>query len=272
MFRFFPLIWLPVFLVVSLGCHFNRAFVSLSPSQILSGERSRAGIAAKERGDLAEAEKRLEEAVKLSKKDIYPRRHYAEVLWQLGKYEESLRQLNEAVKLGGGDDASLHISLAEKHLAMQRYPTAFSHANEAVRLASQDYHGWALRGRAGGALAKQFTDSDAQEMLNQAKNDYLRAISLAPNDRELLPELAVTQMRCGQPEQALATWLSLQNSFPQGAEPTDFLHCKADTLAALQRFDEAAACLNVIRQREPERPDIEQRYREILAQTQKKTF
>jgi tetratricopeptide (TPR) repeat protein len=265
-----------IFLMLLVGCHWNRSFKPITPGQILSGERSRLGIAAMEQGNLGEAEKRLEEAVKLNKKDINHRRHYAEALWQRGKYEESLQQLGEAVKLGGNNDVSLHISLAEKYLAMTQPSTAYRHADLAVRLAPQEYKGWTLRGKAGWLLAVGQRNSDSPEKVEQymiqAKNDYYRALSLSPNTREILPELAAVQMSCGQPELALATWQNLQESFPKGAEPTDLLCGKAETFIALYRFDEAIDCLVIVRQREPERLGIEQRLREIAAMTQRKMF
>jgi tetratricopeptide (TPR) repeat protein len=238
-------------MLLTSGCCLNRSFAPLSPSQIFGSEQSRQGIAAMERGDLNEAERRLEDAVRWNKSDINHRRHYAEALWQQGKHQEALLQLNEAVNRGGKNDASLHISLAEKRLALEDYSKAYRHADEAVRLAPQDAQSWALRGRAKQwetlrANGKKVFDA---EKLHEAREDYLRAVSLAPNDKELLTELASIQMRCGQPEQALATWLSVQSLYPQGGEPAEVLIGKTETLTMLHRFDEAEACLSAMRQR-----------------------
>lgn len=267
-------LFLVFFLLTFLSaCHWGGALKPITPSQILSNERSRLGIAAMERGDITEAEKRLEEAVKLNKKDVDHRRHYADALWQRGKYEDALRQLDEAAKRGGINDVSLHISLAEKHLMLNHLSTAYHHADVAVRLAPQEYQGWALRGKTGWlwATEQQFSDSpeNVQQYLAQAKNDYYRALSFSPNNRDLLPELAAVQMICRQPEHALATWQHLQDLFPKGSEPADLLRGKAEALIALQRFDEAILCLNIAQQREPEHPEIEQRIREIITVAQK---
>jgi tetratricopeptide (TPR) repeat protein len=268
------LLWVFFLLIILNGCRWGGTLKPITPSQILSGERGRLGIAALERGDLAEAEKKLEEAVKLNKKDIAHRRYYADALWQSGKHEVALQQLHEAIKLGGTEDASLHISLAEKHLLLNRPTTAFQHADIAIQLSPQDYKGWALRGKAGWFLAAAQQTDDLPEKTQQsmihARNDYYRALSFSPNNRDLLPELAAIQMICRQPEHALATWQNLQDLFPKGAEPTDLLRGKAEALIALQRFDEAIQCLNTAQQREPERPEIEQRIREVIAMTQTK--
>ena len=269
MFRCFILFIFGVLLVLAVGCQFHRSFAPMSPSQIIGSQQSRQGIAALERGDLTEAEKRLEDAVKLSKNDISYRRYYAEVLWQQGKQEEALFQLNEAVKRSGQNNASLHISLAEKYLEKGEDTKAYHHADEAVRLDSQDYRCWALRGRAKYRQTIHqagYTEQTAA-MLHQAREDYLRAVSLLPNDRELLAELAAVQMGCGQPEQALATWLTVQSLYPQGSEPADVLIGKMETLKVLRRFDEAETSLAEIRQRGLEQFETGRQFPEITTAT-----
>jgi tetratricopeptide (TPR) repeat protein len=267
----FRLFFLGMLSVLSVGCQLNRSFAPISPSQYIGSERSRQGIAALERGNLAEAEKRLEDAVRLNKNDINHRRHYAEVLWQQGKYQEALQQLDEALKRGGQNNASLHISLAEKHLEIREHMTdslakAQHHADEATRLDSQDYRSWMLRGRAKRLQASQQAGyiEHTMAMLHQAREDYLRAVSLSPNNRELLAELATVQMSCGQPEQALATWLTLQRLYPQGGEPHEVLMGKTETLTVLRRFDEAESNLTAIRQRGLEETEAGQRLQAMI--------
>ena len=266
--RLFALCLFGLLLIPAVGCQLNRQFATLSPSQVFSsGEQSRKGIAALEQGNLIDAEKRLEHAVKLNKNDINHRRYYAEALWQQGKHQEALRQLEEAVKRGGQNNASLHISLAEKYLAIKEYTTAYHHADEAVRSDSQDYRSWALRGRTKrwqAANQAGYAEHTAA-MLHQAREDYLRAASLAPGDRELLVELATVQMGCGQPEQALATWLSVQSLYPQEREPPEVLLGKTETLMALQRYDEVEANLLVARQRGLNSSEVERRLQEMTA-------
>jgi len=257
-----------VWLVATVGCQLNR---SLAPMALgPSSERSRLGIAALERGDLNEAEKRLEDAVRLNKNDINHRRHYAEVLWKQGKHQEALQQLDEAVKRGGQNSDALHISLAEKYMALQEYTTAYRYADEAVRLNPQDARCWALRGRAKRlqAIHQAGYAEHSAEMLHQAREDYLRAVSLLPNDRELLAELAAVQMSCKQPEQALATWLTIQSLYSQNGEPTEVLIGKTETLLTLRRFDEAEMNLTLLRQRGLENSNEGRRLQEMLTAAQ----
>jgi len=221
-----------------------------------------------ELGNLAEAEKQLENAVRYNRNDINYRRHYADVLWQQGKHQEALHQLDEALKRGGQNNATLHISLAEKYLAIREHATAHRHADEAVRLDPQGYRGWALRGRAKHFQAIQQAGyvEHTMAILHQAREDYLRAVSLSPNNRELLAELATIQMNCGQPEQALATWLTLQGLYPQGSEPDNVLIGKTETLTVLRRFDEAESNLTAIRQRGLENSEAGQRLQAMIGQ------
>ncbi|MGL4595592.1 MAG: tetratricopeptide repeat protein [Thermoguttaceae bacterium] len=254
----------------STGCHWGRSFKPMTPTQLLSRERSRAGIAAMDRGDLTGAEKHLEEAVRLNKHDLDYRRHYAETLWRQGKYQESLEQLNEAIKRGGASDASLRISIAEKCLEMNRPNDALRHADEAIRLNSNEAKGWALRAKSRWFLAsedakKNETAENIQANLKQSRNDYYRALSLSPQNRDILPELAAVQMLCKQPEASLATWQDLQEQYHRGSEPADIWRGKAEAYIALGRLDDATRCLKVAQIIEPSRPDIADRLQEVFA-------
>ena len=259
-----------VMLVLPAGCQLSRSFAPISPSQIYSSNQGQQGIAALEQGKLSEAEKQLENAVRYDKNDINHRRYYAEVLWQQGKHQEALHQLDEAIKRGGQNNASLHISLAEKNLALLEYTTAYQHADEAVRLDPHDYQSWALRGRAKRLQACQQAGyvEHTMAMLHQSREDYLRAVSLAPNNRQLLAELATVQMGCRQPEQALATWLTLRSLYPQGEEPNEVLIGMTETLMVLQRFEESETNLIAIRQRGLENTETGQRLQAMIMAAQ----
>ena len=263
MIRLLAFYLLPVF---AMGCQFNQSFAPISPRHFFGSEQSRQGIVALEQGNLAEAEKRLEDAVKWNRNDSNNRRHYAEALWLQGKHQEALQQLDVAVQRGGQNSALLHISLAEKRLELLEFKTAHEHADEAVRLEPQNYRSWALRGRAKWMQATHQAGyaEHTLAVLHEARNDYLRAVSLAPNDAELLTELAVLQMSCGQPEQALATWLSVQNLYPQGGEPQEMLLGKMETLTSLQRFDEAESTMLTMRRRRMSNPEAERRLQETM--------
>ncbi|MDR0520992.1 MAG: tetratricopeptide repeat protein [Planctomycetaceae bacterium] len=258
-------------LVFMTGCQWGRVSVPLSPSRILSSERSRQGLVALEKGDVDEAEKRLSDAVRLDKNNPDHRRFYAEVLWKQGKQEAALRQLNELVSISGKEDAVLHLLLAEKYHEIHDQQTAFRHADTAVRLDAANARSWALRAKtrrllteAAWSAPQENSPEHTAEMFRQSRDDILRAITLDPGNKDLLPELALIQMRCGQFEQALAAWLDAQDKYPAGKEPVFILAGKSETLAALYRYDDAAVCLNSILQRDPNDAAAKQMLAHIL--------
>jgi len=255
-----------VLLLSAVGCQFNRQFTPISPAHIHSNEQSRRGIVALEQGNLTEAERRLEEAVKWNRNDTNHRQHLADILWRQEKHQEALQHLEEAVERGGQSNASLHISIAEKRLELRDFITAYRHAEEAVRLAPQDHRSWALRGTAKYMIAthRPAPAERTLAMFHEARNDYLRAVSIAPNDGALLVRLASAQVRCGQPEQALAALLTAQSLYSQGNEPHEVLLGKTETLAMLHRFDEAQAVLATMRQRGQANPEMERRLHETM--------
>ncbi len=265
----FQSIVLTTLLVSCAGCQFGRAIAPRTASWWNGNEIHRSGIAAQERGDFEEAEQKLQEAVRLNKKDIDFRRNYAEVLWERQKYKESVQQLNEALALGGEANASLQRTIAEKYLALNQPARAYLHADEAVRLDPRDYRSWALKARSGRMLAESARNTDSPEKFDefilQARNDYYRALSVSPENRELLLELAAVQTLCGQSEQALVTWQELRRTYPSDAVPTEILRGEAEAYVALGRLSEAIICLREAQRRAPATPDISLRLREVQA-------
>jgi len=232
----------------------------MTSSQILSSEQNRAGNEAMEKGDWEGAEKQFEAAVKRNKRDAALRRHYAEALWARGKYRESLEQLNEAAKWNAKNDGSLEISFAEKYLSMGDFQAAYRCADQAVRCNPKAFKAWALRGKATWCLVEQQMSSvsvdETTKALDQVRNDYYRALSLSPNNRDILPELAALQLRRNEPEYALATWQNLQDLYQPGSEPMDVLQGKADAYLALNRPADAVDCLLAAQRRTPNNPNI----------------
>ena len=83
----------------------------------------REGIVAYERGDLRLAEEKFAEALHLNESDVETNRYYGETLWKLGKREEALETLRNAVGKHGAArelesvvvDAAEEVSPAELH-------------------------------------------------------------------------------------------------------------------------------------------------------------
>ncbi len=258
------------------GCRWTGTLKTLTPTQLLSSESSQKGMAALEREDYEEAEKRLGDAVRYDKKDLAHRRNYAEVLWQQGKHAAALKQLDAAIQHGGENDALLHMSLAEKNLSLEQPSLAFHHASQAIRLNPNDSRNWALRAKAGlNQVIRQdhtWTRAHYDEVLEQVKIDYYKALTLTPDKRELLPELAQAQMLSGEPEHALATWQNFQAGFQPGTESIELLCGKAETLVTLHRFDEALVCLTAAQKLAPNRPELVRRYTEVADMARRRAY
>jgi tetratricopeptide (TPR) repeat protein len=257
MFRLCCTFFLIFFLLPFAGCKLGHKFRSLTPGTIRSGELNRQGNAAMVQGNWEEAEKKLEEAVKINKKDGELRLHYAEALWNGGKYEESLKQLNEALKYG--ENGAVHLSAAEKELICGHLENALRHAEFAVRFAPDNYKGWAVCGKVHRLSAEQLAEDLSKDngkgysteyrcLLEQAKNDYYRCLSCPSADtpsvqQQILPELAAVQILCGQSEHALTTYQRLLELYPPDEIPAELLTAKANVYAAMGRVNEAQSCL-----------------------------
>ncbi|MDR0391848.1 MAG: hypothetical protein LBH59_08075, partial [Planctomycetaceae bacterium] len=198
------------------------------------------------------------------------RRSYAEALWQQGKQKEALEQLQYAQKHGGQNGATLNISLAEKLLVVGDIDGAYTQADEAIRLTPQDARGWALRGKTILTLVQKQLNLSAeenkivnnetgiqqatnqqdikasnkiQELIVKSRNDYYRAISIDPDNRAILTDLANVQLLANQPEHSLVTLQHLQDQYPPDSLPPEVLRCKARVYFALKKYDEANQCI-----------------------------
>ncbi|MDR1142232.1 MAG: hypothetical protein LBL62_11100, partial [Planctomycetaceae bacterium] len=225
------LILLLLLSILLVGCKLPQTFNPLTASRLRSVELEHLGNTALERGDNQAAEKHLSDALRLNRRDVELRCSYAESLWQQGKQNEAIAQLQYAQKHGGQNSVTLNISLAEKLLVLDDIDGAYNHADEAVRLAPQDARGWALRGKAtltqvqkqlntrsNTSPKNELANSEYQnqqhsnpitnnirEQITQSRNDYYRAISIEPQNRNILADLAKVQLLAGQPEHSLVT-------------------------------------------------------------------
>jgi tetratricopeptide (TPR) repeat protein len=258
-----------LFFVLSNGCKLPHTFNPLTATRLRSIELEHLGNTALERGDNKTAEKYFSDALRLNRRDVDLRRSYAESLWQQGKNTDAIEQLKYAQKHGGGqNDVNLNISLAEKLLCMNNIDDAYKQADEAVRLSPQDSRGWALRGKASMMYVQNQLNSPVMKMditnvkpediknIDQVKekireriinsrNDYYRAISMDPSNRNILADLAEIQLLAGQPEHSLITLQNLQEQYPPESIPSHILQCKAKVYFALKKYDEANQCIAI---------------------------
>ncbi len=232
------------------GCLHRLKTRPLTPGIVQSRELCREASTAMELGQWDDAEKKMERAVKLNPKETDIRRHYAEVLWQQGKHKESLRQLDEATKIGkkeGNEDETLSLSIAEKLLILGQTDGASRFAKKAIDLAPGGYKGWALHGKAefdqGENLLQRGKEEQAHKHYQRATADYYRALALlapgAYETAEILSELAVLQTKMKQPQRALAIWQTLERQHRPNPLPISLIQGKAETLQEMGRIDEA---------------------------------
>ncbi|MCL2623938.1 MAG: tetratricopeptide repeat protein [Planctomycetaceae bacterium] len=206
-----------------------------------------------ERSEHQEAENRFAEAVALNAKDAEIRRSYAESLWRIGKKQDSIEQLTEALTLASKPDTRILLSLSEKCYDLGYYATAVDCAEKAIDSADAKWaateenrlllsRAWVIRARVHWRNGK----------LEPALNDYHKAISFCPKDRELLSELAALQSEMGQPERALATWHSAGRLWPPNQEPLQVVFGRGNAYMAMQQYHLACDQFALANQRWPE--------------------
>lgn len=212
----------------AVGCRSALQRESLSKSFLLGRQFTRKGVVAMESGQWTEAEKLLAQAVKESPDDAEARRQYAEALWRRGEKDEAIRQLDQAIECGG--DYEKHARLAQMYLETGQIDKATQHADRAIDLQPEQSVGWAVRARI----------LDHQKADRESLVAYQRARLLAPNDRELLWDMARLYGRLDRAHDSLAILQSLSNTYTPGEEPQEVVYHLGLVCESLGRTDEAA--------------------------------
>ncbi len=212
------------------GCRLPGREGPVPKSLATCRQLSQQGIAAAERGQQKQAESLLKQAVEVCPVDPEARRHYAEALWRRGARREAIAQLEEAGRLAG-QDVTLLVRLAEMHLALGQRQLARQTAEQAIDLDPELSSAWAIRGRV----------THAEGQARQALADFHRALGYAPDNRQVLLEIAELYRELNQPQRALATLHSLADTYSPGEEPQEVLHLMGLAYAALGRHEDAVA-------------------------------
>ena len=203
---------------------------------------SQKGIAALEQGRRQEAETLLAEAVNACPRDPQARRYYAEALWQRGAKDDAVVHMEEAVKLAG-QNAELLARMAEMYLETGEVQLAKQSVEQAIDVNPKLSLSWAVRGRV----------MRVQGRTRQALADYHRALGYAPDDRQVLLEVAELYRELNRPQLALATLHSLADTYPSGEEPQQVLHMTGLAYRALGRHEDAETSLAAAASRERRR-------------------
>ena len=230
---------------LSSGCRLPGGKGPVSRSLAASRQLCQQGVAAIERGQWEQAEQLLSEALDACSEDPDARRHYAEVLWHRGDREAAVAELLEASRVAG-EDAILHVRVAQMRLAMGHMDLARQAVQRALDLDPKLSAAWAMRGRVRRAAGQP----------RLALADYHRALGLDPNDRSIPLEIAQLYRQLDQPQRALAALQSLADTYSPGEEPQDVLYLEGLAYAALGRHDDAVESFSAALVRGQPSPEI----------------
>jgi tetratricopeptide (TPR) repeat protein len=239
--------WMNVVLLLSFlaGCRLPGREGPVPRSLADCRKLSQQGVSELDRGHQKKAEDLLAKAVQVCPVDAEARRRYAESLWRRGARPEAIAQMEEAGRLVA-EDATLWARLAEMYLASGQPERAWQTADLAMDIDPKLPSVWAIRG---GVMQAAGRPSDAL-------NDYLRALSYVPNDRDVLMQVADTYRRLNQPDRALQTLQTLAETYSSGEEPGQIHYQMGLAYQALGRYDDAVESYSVAAAREKGNPEI----------------
>jgi tetratricopeptide (TPR) repeat protein len=143
-------------------------------------------------------------------------------------------------------DAGLHARIAEMQLAVGHIAAARLRADHALGLDAKLGAAWAVRGRV----------SRVEGQPQQALAQYHRALGYAPDDRQVLQDIAQLYQELKQPERSLLTLQNLCDTYSPGEEPQWVLYQLGMTYVAVRRYADAADSLTAALGRGPPHPDL----------------
>lgn len=231
--------------VVGSGCSSMGRRV-VSDEEVLASRRlTQQGIDAMHRGRLDDAERVLSDAIASAPLDQNTRYHYAELQWKQGNQAAAVAEMEEALRLSGGDNR-MFVRLGQMYLESGRPEPALAQAERAIEAGVDPAAAWALCGD----VYLQ------QDNIEEALASYYRSLSHQANQPPV--ELAVAEIhrRQNRPQRALSTLQHLTEQYPTGQEPAECLLQQGLALSALGRFDTSIAILERASVRDPARADI----------------
>jgi tetratricopeptide (TPR) repeat protein len=227
------------------GCRLPGTEGPVSQSLLASRHLTQQGVAAMEKSQWDQAEAMCGRAVQACPGDVEARRQYAEALWQRGSQGQAIAQMEEAVRCAK-DDPALHVRLAEMRLATGATQAARTEAEQAIDLDPKSAVAWSTRAQV----------MRASGDLNQALADYRRALGYAPDDRQILLDIAEIYRKLNQPQRALTSLQSLAETYSPGDEPQHVFHLLGLAYMALNRNEDAVESLTAAVLRGPPEAEL----------------
>jgi len=206
---------------------------------------AREGISAMELGHYKEARTLLENAVDTSPTDIDARRQLAEALWQMGRQQEAVVHMEAAARFDPTHAPTL-VRSGEMLLSSGNDRRAFERAEEAIGLEPTLAGAWELRGR----IYHQ------RHQLSRGLADLQQALHYAPQETEVLLEVAEIQYQLQRPQRCLTTLHHLLDHCPPGSEPQRALWLEGLAYGKLDRPRDAVASLVTATEHGPAQADL----------------
>ncbi len=232
-------------LIISSGCATFGRRAREAEAVATGREMCRQGAAAIQTGNWEDAEKLLRQGLDALPEDPELRRQLAEACWRRGAANEAMSHMSAAVRLDS-DNAALLVRSGEMALASGAKDAALERAEQAIRLDPHLASAWALRGR----VFNELKNTD------RALADLQQSLVFAPDNPEVLYELATIYRSRGEPVRCLTTLHHLQDTYSVGEMPVNALMLEGLTLMDLKRPQQAALVLLAATDREPPNADL----------------
>jgi Flp pilus assembly protein TadD len=169
-------------------------------------DRSRDGLAAYAKGDIAGSIEQFTNAVAADPKNAQALNNLGQALVRAGRAREAIPHFDRAIALVG-DNWTYHFNRAKAHGDLQEWPDAITDYRRAAELFPQDY-----------ATAFNLARAlQASGDLNGAVAEFQRAINLAPSEPDFPLALAYVLETARRPADAVSAYkryLELQDSGP----------------------------------------------------------
>jgi Flp pilus assembly protein TadD len=213
------------------GCRVFRPHKISEESLAAARQLSLQGFDAQQRNQWDRAESLFATAILKCPTDERAHAGFAESLWQRGAWQEAIAQMEESVRLSGGDP-SRRVRLGQMYRSVGDLARAKTQVDQALRSNSQLGPAWALRGQV------LFSEGDRGEALAS----FHRALSYdntLPGVQLAIAEIYALENR---PQRALATLQALAPSAPP-AQSAEIAVRQARALGALGRQSDAITLL-----------------------------
>jgi tetratricopeptide (TPR) repeat protein len=213
------------------GCRTFRSHKVSEESLAQARQFSLQGIEAQQRNQWERAESMFAAAMLKCPTDERAHAGYAESLWQRGAWQQAIAQMEESVRLSGGDPTR-RVRLGQMYRSIGDLSRARDAAEQALSANAQMAAAWALRGQ---VLL-------AQGSRGEALANFHRALSYdnsLPGVQLAIAEIYAQENR---PQRALATLQTLSQTAP-ASQAAEIAIRQARALVALGRQTDAVSLL-----------------------------